>query len=166
MMVPCAFKLGMVYLLTFFFWPVAVVWLGESWIRGNLQKWLEDVRAASFALEQDAIVTATLGKHPYGSSHACICPGIVNSEPPPPTFLARAAFGQEVIDRFMRDLHLYTRTAGWLLFGALQRSEAFTYMRSGAEGCKEYEEKSQCPFKDTQVTWYVRQCVIFWFLRS
>lgn len=89
--------------------------------------WLSDVRTASFLLEQDAIVTAT------------------NS---------RAVFGQEVMSRFTRDLHLYTRTAGWLLFGAVARSPSLTDMRSGAEECKMYPEGEDdpiCPFKVDEV---------------
>jgi hypothetical protein len=79
--------------------PGAVVSLSEIWIRTNLQKWLTDVTIGSFKLEQDAIVTATL---------------------------SRAVYGNEVMARFMRDLHLYSRTVGWLLFGALLRSDSFT----------------------------------------
>lgn len=100
----------------------AVVILNEIWIRANLDSWLNDVRTASFLLEQDAIVTATA---------------------------SRAVFGQEVMSRFMRDLHLFSRTAGWLLFGAISRSSTLTDRRSGAEECKVYPEEEgdpTCPF--------------------
>jgi hypothetical protein len=100
--------------------------LNEIWIRTNLQKWLTDVRTASFKLEQDAIVTATL---------------------------SRAAFGREVMARFARDLHLYSRTAGWLLFGAIQRSDSFTKIRTGSDECKYYDPAGStvCPFKEKEV---------------
>ena len=96
--------------------------MGEVWIRGNLDKWLNDVKEASIMLEQDAIVAATL---------------------------ARADFGSSVVSRFMRDLNVWTRTTGWLLFGGIQRSASFTLMRSGAEECKSYANTSfECPFKN------------------
>ncbi|CAB9506181.1 expressed unknown protein [Seminavis robusta] len=101
----------------------AVVWMGQEWIRSNLGDWLEDVKASSYDLEQDAIVTATL---------------------------SRSAYGEEVMFRFTRDLHIYARTAGWLLFGALTRSKGFTTLRTGAEECKVYE-KGTCPFQDNRV---------------
>ena len=99
----------------------AVVSMGESWIRGNLDKWLNDVKEASILLEQDAIVAATL---------------------------ARADFGSSVVSRFMRDLNVWTRTVGWLLFGGLQRSEGFTNVRSASEECKSYVNAPlECPVK-------------------
>jgi len=48
----------------------------------------------------------------------------------------------------MRDLFLYTRTAGWLLFGAVQRSDAFVSYRTGGEECKSFE-KGICPYQQT-----------------
>lgn len=90
-----------------------------------MDKWLADVKAVSSMIEKDAVVTATL---------------------------ARAVFGQEVVSRFMRDLHVYARTTGWLLFGGLQRSGSFSQMRSGSEECKTYEENTfDCPFKTEDV---------------
>ena len=93
-------------------------------IRGNMDKWLADVKAASYLLEKDAVDTAAL---------------------------SRAAFGREVMSRFIRDLHVYSRTAGWLLFGGLQRSESINPFRSGAEECKYYSKDANCPFKTREV---------------
>ena len=113
--------------MPFNFKPAAVVALNEIWIRTNLDKWLSDLRTASFLLEKDAILTATA---------------------------SRAVFGEEVMSRFIRDLHLYARTAGWLLFGAVSRAPSMTTMRTGAEECKMYPEGEGdpiCPFKATEV---------------
>lgn len=109
--------IGIPILLT----ATAIVSMGEAWIRGNLNTWLNDVKEASFLLEQDAIVAATL---------------------------ARADFGSSVVSRFMRDLNVWTRTVGWLLFGGLQRSEGFTLVRSASEECKSYVNAPlECPVK-------------------
>ena len=45
------------------------------------------------------------------------------------------------MSRYARDSHMYTRTTGWLLFGALRRSASFTELRTGAatENGKEVE---------------------------
>ena len=114
-----------------FLHTAAVVTLNEVWIRSHIDAWLSNVRTSSFLLEQDAIVTATN---------------------------ARAVFGQEVMARFMRDLHLYSRTAGWLLFGAVSRSAAFTKSRTGAEECKTYRYPPDpkdgdpiCPFMENEI---------------
>ncbi|CAB9497324.1 expressed unknown protein [Seminavis robusta] len=103
-----------------------VVSLNEVWIRDNLEIWMRDVKYSSFKLEQDAIVTATL---------------------------SRAVFGEEVMARFMRDLHLVSRTAGWLLFGALNRSATLTLMRAGSEECKHYDPNDSpiCPWRETEI---------------
>jgi len=63
-----------------------------------------------------------------------------------------AEFGREVMSRYARDLHMYTRTTGWLLFGALRRSASFTELRTGSEECKYYEDDPDaCPFKKREV---------------
>lgn len=77
-----------------------------------LPTWLEDVEVASVALESDAIAT---------------------------TAIARAAFSAEVMKQPVRDLYIYARVAGWLLFGGLIRSSSFTEMTTGAYECKDKE---------------------------
>jgi len=57
----------------------------------------------------------------------------------------RASFAGEVMDQAIRDLHLLTRVASWLLFGALQSSKFFPAMLSGAEQCKGYPNDGSCP---------------------
>jgi hypothetical protein len=103
-----------------------ITFWGEFWIRNSLDVWLADVREASYALEKDSLVSVTR---------------------------SRASFGEEVMFRFLRDLHLYSRVAGWLLFGALQRSGMFSEMRSGAQECKVYDASKGeiCPFKENQI---------------
>lgn len=48
--------------------------------------------------------------------------------------------------RFARDLHVYTRVAGWLFLGSLRRADSFTFQTSGAEECKLYPSDA-CPHK-------------------
>ena len=52
----------------------------------------------------------------------------------------RAAYAAEVVSSYIRDLHVYYRIMGWLLFGALERSDSFTSMTSLTEQCKDQEE--------------------------
>ena len=51
----------------------------------------------------------------------------------------RAEFAVEVISAQLRDLHLYYRLSGWVLFGALQRSDSYTKMTTLANFCKTQE---------------------------
>jgi len=105
--------------LTFCAPSAAILATREVWIRGNLGKWLGDVKNASVVLERDAIVSATL---------------------------ARSEFGKQVIFQFTRDLNVISRTSGWLLLGGLERSEGFTTMDTGAEECKGYvNTENVCP---------------------
>ena len=89
-----------------------------SEIKSELPTWLQDVKTASVALEQDAVVT---------------------------TAKLRAQYAKEIMAQPIRDLHLYTRTASWLYLGALKRTAAFTEMKSGTDSCKTYKEGT-CPF--------------------
>lgn len=51
------------------------------------------------------------------------------------------------MNRFTRDLHIYTRVAGWLLFGALKRADSFTFQTTGSEQCKDHTDiEATCPF--------------------
>lgn len=50
-----------------------------------------------------------------------------------------------VVYEAIRDLHLMTRVAGWLYFGGIERSEAFTAMETASEECKVYPQET-CPF--------------------
>ena len=82
--------------------------------------WLAEVKERSYVIESESIVTANR---------------------------ARAYFGDEVMARFIRDLHVYSRLAGWLLFGAVNRTNSFIDMVSGGDDCKNYQKESgKCPF--------------------
>lgn len=81
--------------------------------------------------------------------------------------MARTAesMSQEVV----RDLHLMTRLAGWLIFGAVERSDALADMDEAAEDCKLYPRDASCPFFSSGRTscaceWedpQVDNCVVF-----
>ena len=84
--------------------------------------WLNEVKERSYVIESESIITANK---------------------------ARAFFGDEVMARFVRDLHIYSRLAGWLLFGAVKRANSFTDAFSGCNECKNYEKQingGTCPF--------------------
>lgn len=89
----------------------------------NIPHWLSDVRDRSIEIESASIGTAAV---------------------------ARALFGREVMTRFIRDLHVYSRVAGWLLFGGIRRATGFSYTTTGADMCKNYENASfasvTCPY--------------------
>lgn len=50
--------------------------------------------------------------------------------------------------RVARDVHVYTRMAGWLLFGGLNRADSFTFQSTGSEECKSYGKNfsTTCPY--------------------
>jgi len=52
------------------------------------------------------------------------------------------------MDEVLRDLHLHSRMAQWLFFGAIQRSDGFTKMVTLAEECKSIEAGDPCPYLD------------------
>eukprot|EP00934_Nitzschia_sp_Nitz4_P003356 Nitzschia sp. Nitz4//scaffold43_size134323//100713//106351//NITZ4_003315-RA/size134323-augustus-gene-0.225-mRNA-1//1//CDS//3329551996//3346//frame0 len=57
-----------------------------------------------------------------------------------------ALYGRQVLPGFLRDLHLLTRLAGWLLFDAIPRSNGFSEMDTGmTEECKFYLYEEVCP---------------------
>ena len=51
----------------------------------------------------------------------------------------RASFLGAVMMEPIRDLHLYTRVSGWLLFGGITQSNSITEMEQATEECKEAE---------------------------
>lgn len=58
-----------------------------------------------------------------------------------------ALFGEQVLPGSIRDLHLLTRTAGWLLFDAVARSDIFSDVEIAmVEDCKEFGSDEVCPF--------------------
>lgn len=64
-----------------------------------------------------------------------------------PLAQARAHFGNLVAAGSFRDLHIFTRAAGWILFGATQKSFSYPAMITGAEQCKHYPfNQKDCPF--------------------
>ncbi len=60
----------------------------------------------------------------------------------------RALYSEQLMPGPLRDLHVATRMAGWLLFGAVNRSKSFTEMEiKMVEECKVYAEDEVCPFE-------------------
>lgn len=63
----------------------------------------------------------------------------------------RALYTEQVMPGPLRDLHVATRIAGWLLFGAINRSSSFTEMEiEMVEECKVYSEDEVCPFESDE----------------
>ncbi|CAB9515800.1 expressed unknown protein [Seminavis robusta] len=86
-----------------------------------IPEWLGEVKDRSILIERNSIITA---------------------------LNARSFFGEQVLTRFIRDLHVYSRVAGWLLFGAINRANSFTKTLTGADECKLYEKNGDplCPW--------------------
>jgi len=61
------------------------------------------------------------------------------------TAASKASLMSAVVFEGVRDLHLMTRIAGWLYFGGISRSSAFTAMDTATEQCKVYP-KGECPY--------------------
>jgi len=57
----------------------------------------------------------------------------------------RAAYASQVMFAPVRDLYLLTRVTGWLLFGALQRSDSYTDVAIAADSCK-FSEGGTCDY--------------------
>ena len=68
------------------------------------------------------------------------------------TAALRTTFTEQVMTRPLRDLHFLTRLAGWLLFDAVNRSDAFTSLETkSVEECKDYPpDGHSCPFFSTK----------------
>jgi len=66
------------------------------------------------------------------------------------TAASKAALMNSVVFEAIRDLHLMTRVAGWLFFGGIEQSSAFTEMVTAAEDCKLYP-KNACPFYNSSL---------------
>lgn len=60
------------------------------------------------------------------------------------TASSKALMVTAVVFESIRDLNLMTRLAGWLFFGGVKRSAAFTEMDTSAENCK-IHPKGSCP---------------------
>jgi len=90
-------------------------------MKRELPTWLEDVKSMSARLE---ILT-------------------INN-----TAFLRAIYAEELIKKPISDLHVLSRIAGWLFFGALERSDSFTTLVTGTEDCKAYmpDATYTCPF--------------------
>eukprot|EP00529_Nitzschia_sp_RCC80_P002698 CAMPEP_0113449536 /NCGR_PEP_ID=MMETSP0014_2-20120614/5351_1 /TAXON_ID=2857 /ORGANISM="Nitzschia sp." /LENGTH=1855 /DNA_ID=CAMNT_0000340819 /DNA_START=9 /DNA_END=5576 /DNA_ORIENTATION=- /assembly_acc=CAM_ASM_000159 len=64
----------------------------------------------------------------------------------------RALFAEQALPGPARDLYLLTRLAGWLLFGAVGRSDAFTDIEMEfVEACKRYDADEACPSFDNDI---------------
>ena len=57
----------------------------------------------------------------------------------------RARYISEILSIPMRDLHVHTRMAGWLLMNSIKMSDTVTSMVTTAEGCKNYPKAEFCP---------------------
>ena len=68
------------------------------------------------------------------------------------TVSLRAVFATETMNRAVRDLHVLTRFSGWLLFGAIRRSESFTDMVTAAERCKSSHARNTCDYYNETLT--------------
>eukprot|EP00592_Proboscia_alata_P029677 CAMPEP_0194443728 /NCGR_PEP_ID=MMETSP0176-20130528/126869_1 /TAXON_ID=216777 /ORGANISM="Proboscia alata, Strain PI-D3" /LENGTH=1495 /DNA_ID=CAMNT_0039270017 /DNA_START=354 /DNA_END=4842 /DNA_ORIENTATION=- len=70
----------------------------------------------------------------------------------------RSQLATETMKMTSRDLHLLSRVASWLFFGAIERSDSFTEMRTGADECKIF------PDDGTSCSYYRdAQCDCNWF---
>jgi len=62
------------------------------------------------------------------------------------TVASKASLLTAVVFEPVRDLYLMTRLAGWLYFGGIKRSPAFTEVDTAAEECKVYYSQGVCPY--------------------
>jgi hypothetical protein len=85
-------------------------------------EWISSASTSSFAIEQDRLVTST--------------------------HLTAKFAEQTEIPGPIRDLHLFTRISGWLVFGGVDRSQSFTEIEmESAEDCKIYSSEVVCPYE-------------------
>jgi HAMP domain-containing protein len=64
----------------------------------------------------------------------------------------RADYVSGLTAKSTSDLFVLARYSNWLLFGGLERSNAFTEVISGAEACKLFDDVTECPyFQETNV---------------
>lgn len=64
----------------------------------------------------------------------------------------RALYSEQVVPGPLRDLHVATRLAGWLIFGAVSRSSSFTEIEiKMVEDCKVYALDEVCPFENDEL---------------
>lgn len=94
--------------------------LGRKQVTNILPTWLAGAENVSMAIQEDTLESA-------------------------------ASLRAELIEAFMngmiRDLHLLTRFAEWLLFDAIHRSTSFTELLQAAEECKNFSYLNEtCPF--------------------
>ena len=68
------------------------------------------------------------------------------------TALRKAASARLALSHRVRDIHLLTRMSGWLLFGAVSRSDSFTQVHTVTEQCKNYDRENPCPFFGSKTT--------------
>ncbi|KAG7351000.1 Cache domain containing protein [Nitzschia inconspicua] len=83
--------------------------------------WISSARDSSFAIEFESLMR---------SAHL------------------KARYAEQVMSGSIRDLHLLTRMAGWLLFGAVGRSDSFTEVEMEfVEECKVFSSNQVCPYE-------------------
>lgn len=59
---------------------------------------------------------------------------------------ARAQLASSITSESVRDLHIMTRYASWLLFGGINPKESFTSMTSGSQVCKDEKNYRDCDY--------------------
>jgi hypothetical protein len=100
---------------------IATMTLVGSQLTNKFPKWINEASNASFALEVQ-----------YLNSSA----GLIKNHV------------EEIFVGPLQDLHTIHRMSGWLLFGAVNRSDGFTDIEMElTEECKYYENPSECPFQ-------------------
>jgi HAMP domain-containing protein len=62
------------------------------------------------------------------------------------TAILKSTLARIRLSDVVRDLHLATRFAGWLLFDGVIRSSAFAYVEQGTQECRAYADGDTCPF--------------------
>lgn len=90
-------------------------------IDASVNSWVSDAAEFSVVIEKEALRSATQLK----ATQACI-----------------------LINSVVRDLHIITRVAGWLLLGGLSRSESFTFVEQATQERRNFAPNSgdTCPF--------------------
>ena len=100
---------------------IATMTLVGSQLTNKFPKWINEASSASFALEVQHLSTST---------------GLIKKHV------------EEIFEGPLQDLHTIHRMSGWLLFGAVNRSDGFTDIEMEmTEECKSYENLSACPFE-------------------
>lgn len=100
---------------------IATMTLVGSQLTNKFPKWINEASSASLDLELQHLNSST---------------GLIKKHV------------EEIFQGPIQDLHTIHRMSGWLLFGAVNRSDGFTDIEMEmTEECKSYENISECPFE-------------------